>query len=171
MLMRRGSSIFIIVCCLFFVSLGIDNVKAQPSLQQTKVKVNSLVKNGCYAWKDKDVSTQDNGIPLPPAFYGMEAEKVNCLELHHFQIISVESQRNYLKAKSAAESSKKYCEQKLRKSKLNLFENTELNWRWVETFKSDLYFSCIVRGKVSIKPGSVKAYFYEELFFPLGIKK
>ena len=159
--------VFLFVFCQILTVVGTNTVQAATS-QLSKVKVDSLVRNGCYEWKDEDVSSQDNGIPMPPAFYARSARKVSCNELHHFQIISIDNREKFLKGTTVSGSSKKYCEQKLKVSKLSLAEGRYFNWGTMEVSKKTLSYSCVVTGKVSAKPGSKKVYFFEELFSPLG---
>lgn len=161
--------VLLLVFCQVFTLVGTNDVHAATS-QLSKVKVDSLVRNGCYEWKDEDVSSQDSGIPMPPAFYARIASKVSCNELHHFQVISIDNREKFSKGTTVSGSSKKYCEQKLKASKLSLAEGRYLNWGTMEVSKKTLSYSCFVTGKVSTKPGSKKVYFFEELFSPLGKK-
>jgi len=161
--------VFLLVFVQIFTLVGTNAVHAATS-QLSKVKVDSLVRNGCYEWKDGDVSPQDGGVPMPPAFYARIANKVNCNELHHFQIISIDNREKFLKGTTVSGSSKKYCEQKLKASKLTLTEGRYLNWGTMEVSKKTLSYSCFVTGKVSTKPGNKKVFFFEELFSPLGKK-
>jgi hypothetical protein len=161
--------LLLLVFCQIFTLVRTNAVHAATS-QLSKVKVDSLVRNGCYEWKDGDVLSQDSGVPMPPAFYARIANKVSCNELHHFQIISIDNREKFLKGTTVSGSSKKYCEQKLKASKLILAEGRYLNWGTMEVSKKTLSYSCLVTGKVSTKPGSKKVYFFEELFSPLGKK-
>lgn len=161
--------VFLLVFVQIFTLVGTNAVHAATS-QLSKVKVDSVVRNGCYEWKDEDVSSQDSGVPMPPAFYARIANKVNCNELHHFQIISIDNREKFLKGTNVSGSSKKYCEQKLKASKLTLTEGRYLNWGTMEVSKKTLSYSCFVTGKVSTKPGNKKVFFFEELFSPLGKK-
>jgi hypothetical protein len=161
--------VFLLVFCQIFVFVGSNAADAVTS-QLSKIKIDSLVRNGCYQWKDEDVSSKNSGIPLPPAFYGQSAHKVSCNVLHHFQVISIDNREKFLKGTAVSGSSKKYCEQKLKVSKLSLAEGRYFNWGTMEVSKKPLSYSCFVTGKVSIKPGKKSAYFFEELFSPLGKK-
>ena len=57
----------------------------------------SLLTTGCYLYTDKFESTSANEVlsssPLPDAFLGKSAKKVNCTETHHFEISSVVTSR------------------------------------------------------------------------------
>jgi hypothetical protein len=170
--------IVFVVTCQIVLAVGGPSVSAS-STRPSKIKVDTLTKNACYQWKDKFVSHQGNDdsqspqgseSPLPPTFYATLAQKINCNLLHHFQVISIDSQDKFLKAKSSSGSSIKYCEKLLSLSKYSLMENQRLNWSLIETSKLTKRYSCFVTGKVSIKPGKEKVFFYEELFSPLSYK-
>jgi hypothetical protein len=62
----------------------------------------------------------------------------------------------------------KYCEKKLSLSNYSLLENQRLNWSLMEISKLAKSYSCFVSGKVSIKPGKERLFFYEELYSPLS---
>ena len=159
---RRFLSVFLISCQVAF-TFGLPTASAS-STRPLKIKVDALIRNSCYEWKDKFVSPQGGGSPMPPAFYGLLAQRVECNQRHHFQVISIDSREKFLKAKSLNGSSMKYCEKKLSGSKYYLMENQKLNWSLMEISKSAKSYSCFVTGKVSVKPGSDRVFFYEELF-------
>ena len=170
--------IILSVSCQIILIVGAPEVSAS-STRPLKVKVDSLTRNACYEWRDKLVSTQSSGdflspqgseSPLPPAFFALQARKVNCNQRHHFQVISIDSREKFLKSKSLMGSSMKYCQKRLTEGKYSLLENQKLNWSLMEISKLANSYSCFVTGKVSEKPGAEKVFFYEELFTPLSHK-
>jgi len=173
---RSKFLIAFVVSSQIVLAVGAPAVSAS-STRPSKIKVNALTKNSCYEWKDKFVSPQGSEdflspqgseSPLPPAFYAVIAQKVNCNQRHHFQVISIDSQDKFLKAKSSSGSSMKYCEKILSASNYSLMENQRLNWSLMEISKLTKRYSCFVTGKVSVKPGKEKVFFYEELFTSLS---
>lgn len=170
----RSLSLFIVSCHIAFLS-SLPSANAS-STRPSKIKVDSLTKNACYEWKDQVVSSQESGdvlspkgseSPLPPTFLAVQARKVNCYQRHHFQVISFDSRTKFLKAKASSGSSMKYCQKRLSESKYSLLENQKLNWSLMEISKLTKSYSCFVTGKVSLKPGTEKVFFFEELFSPL----
>ena len=159
--------IFLVLSCQIAFVAGLPAANAS-STRPSKIKVDALTRNACYEWKDEFVSPQSSGSPMPPAFYGLIAKKVNCSQRHHFQVISIDSRERFIKAKSSSGSSMKYCQKKLSESKYYLLENQKLNWSLMEILKSAKSYSCFVTGKVSVKPGSQKVFFYEELYNSLS---
>jgi hypothetical protein len=166
----------VISCVLIVLTISIPGANAS-STRPLKIKVDSLSVNACYEWKDKFVSPQVSGdflspqggeSPLPPAFYAARAQKVNCNQRHHFQVISIDSRAKFLKAKSASGTSLKYCEKRLISSRFSILENQRLNWSLMEISKLANSYSCYVTGKVSLMPGKEKVFFYEELYSPLS---
>ena len=174
--LRPKFLIAFVVTSQIVLAVGASAVSAS-STRPSKIKVHALTKNACYEWKDKFVSPQGSEdflspqgsqSPLPPAFYAVLAQKVNCNQRHHFQVISIDSQDKFLKAKSSSGSSMKYCEKTLSVSNYSLMENQRLNWSLMEISKLTKRYSCFVTGKVTVKPGKEKVFFYEELFNPLS---
>jgi hypothetical protein len=168
--------VILVVALQTVLVVGMPALNASPT-RPSKIKVNSLTINACYEWKDKFVSPQVSGdslspqgseSPLPPAFYATRAQKVNCNLRHHFQVISIDSRDKFLKAKSASGTSMKYCEKKLSLSKYSLLENQRLSWSLMEISKLAKSYSCFVTGKVSIKPGKERVFFYDELYGPIS---
>lgn len=84
--MFRTTSLYVLLLSVF--------LDLAPAASANPVISNfSLLTAGCYLYTDKFENTTANDVlsssPLPDAFLGKSAKRVNCAETHHLEISSV----------------------------------------------------------------------------------
>lgn len=164
------TSILVLSFVLQLLAFEVSGNANASGFLTSQIKVDSLKLNGCYVWTDQIQLHNNSGIPVPPAFIGMNAERVECSLRHHFQVISIESQRAFSLGKKKFGSNFKYCWEKFNKGKYVLPSLGNVSWSKIGSSKLNFSYSCFVISKNYLKPGSSKAYFFEELFSPLDKK-